>query len=90
MSGVWDGLAAHTRAARAVEYVRTGAVTPVNQGMVFEVKGRSNTYTVTVSPTMAACNCAYGQHRKIHDWSDPCAHALAAGAVAGIEPKEST
>ncbi len=51
---------------------------------LFIVQGSDDhPYIVQVTPELNRCNCPWGQHAPT-DWSNPCAHTLAAAGFGRI------
>lgn len=73
-----------TRYNRAVALVREGRVVPHTAPGYFLVTGSDNLpYVTYVTPKKHTCTCPWGKHAPT-DWSNPCAHSLAAAAVGEV------
>ena len=74
-----------TRFNRAVSLVAGDRVVPHTAEGYYLVTGSDELpYITYVSPKKHTCTCPWGQHAPT-DWSNPCAHSLAAASVGEVE-----
>jgi len=73
-----------SRFTKAVTLVLNGAIVRPSSRPIFLVQGGDpDPYVVWATSDMGTCSCPWGQHAP-DDWSNSCAHALAAAAFGMV------